>query len=85
MAAFEQPRAGGQSYISDFEDASGKKSTTSMSGKAVKAKLQWVGSIAGGIAVGAAAAFLVAGFLGVHETVVGSVHVSGSSVIQSAP
>jgi hypothetical protein len=40
------------------------------------------GSIAIGILVGAVAAFLVGGLLGVHETVTGTVHLTGSSVIQ---
>jgi hypothetical protein len=85
MAAFEQPRAGGQGFVSVLVDAPGKMSTTRVWGTAAKTRdrLQWAGSIGGGILVGAAAAFLVAGFLGVHETVTASVHVAGSSVIQS--
>jgi hypothetical protein len=86
MAAFEQPRAEGQGYVSVLVDAPGKIGTTRMSGSAAKTRdrLQWVGSIGGGILVGAVAAFLVAGFLGVHETATGSVHVAGNSVVQTS-
>jgi hypothetical protein len=61
-------------------------STTRVSGSAAKTRdrLQWVGSIGGGILAGTAAAFLVAGFLGVHETANGSAHVADSSVIQTS-
>jgi hypothetical protein len=84
MAAFEQPRTGGQGYLSVLVDAPGTMTTTPVSSRAAKTtgRLQWAGSIVGGIAVGAAAAFLVAGFLGVHETTMGSVHVASSSVIE---
>ena len=86
MAAFEQPRAWGQGNISDSKAAPGKRSTSGTGAVSQTTNvLQWVGSIGLGVVVGAAAAFLVAGTLGVHETVVGSVHVSGSSSIQSAP
>jgi hypothetical protein len=87
MAAFEQPRAEAQGNFSDLGNAPGKRTTTSVSSSAatITGRLKWAGSITGGILVGAAAAFLVAGFLGVHETTNGPVHVTGSSVIQSTP
>jgi len=83
MAASRQPRAGGQAYFAVAEDALGEVNTTRMSNKAVAEKLQWAGSITVGIVVGAAAALLVAGFIGVHETGVGTVHVTGTSLLQA--
>jgi gas vesicle protein len=56
-----------------------------MSKNAVSEKLRWVGSITGGILVGAAAALLVAGIIGVHESSVSTVRVSNTSQIQQAP
>lgn len=85
MAALRQPRAGGQAYIAVSEDAFGEENTTWMSKNAVSEKLQWVGSITGGILVGAAAALLVAGIIGVHESSVSTVSVSNTSQIQQAP
>jgi hypothetical protein len=85
MAALRQPRAGGQAYLAVSEDALGGVNTTWMSKNAVSEKLQWVGSITVGIVAGAAAALLVAGFIGVHETSASTVHVTGISQIQQAP
>ena len=83
MAAFGQPRAGGHNYFSVFGDAPATTNTTSTSGTSLRAPLQWGASILGGLAVGAVAALLVGGLLGVHETAVGSVQVIGSSVSHS--
>ena len=82
MAAFEQPRAWGQGHISDSKAAPGKRST-SRTGAVSRTTnvLQWVGSIGLGVVVGAAAAFLVAGTLGVHETTTGIVQVGQSSTV----
>ena len=41
------------------------------------------GAIAAGILVGAVAAFLVGGLLGVQDTALGSAHVTGGLAIQS--
>lgn len=42
------------------------------------------GSIAAGVLIGAVAAFLVGGLVGVHETTTGVVRVGQSSVVQPA-
>jgi hypothetical protein len=85
MAAYGQPRAGGSGFDSISGDASGNGQTTSKSSSSQRTteKLKWAGSIAGGILIGAAAAFLVAGILGAHETGAGAAQVSGS-ILQSS-
>jgi hypothetical protein len=85
MAALRQPRAGGQAYLLVAEDALGEENTTWMSHKAVPEKLRWAASITAGIVVGAVAALLVGGLVGVHETGSSSVHVSGITQVQQAP
>lgn len=85
MAALRQPRAGGQGYISVSEDALGEENTTWMSSKTATKALQWVGSITAGVVVGAAAALLVAGVIGVHESGVSTVHVIDTSQVKLAP
>ena len=85
MAAFRQPRAGGQGNISVAEDALGEENTTRMSNTTATQALQWVGSIAVGVVVGAAAAFLVAGAIGVHENGITTVRVADVSQQGAAP
>jgi hypothetical protein len=85
MAALRQPRAVGQGNISVPEDALGEENTTWMSRNTATKALQWVGSITAGVVVGAAAAFLVAGVIGMNVSSASTVHVVDTSQVKPAP
>ena len=71
MAALTKPRAGDQASTHNW-------------GKARAEKPRLAGSIVAGILVGAAAACLVGGLIGVHESSASSILVTNSAVIQPA-
>lgn len=82
MAAFEQPRTWGQIRVSAPGNVRGNTVITTARGR-VSTRLQWVGSIVGGLAVGAAAAFLVGGLVGMHETSTSTVQVGHAVSLSS--